>query len=346
VRSAAGYRWLRRLAVFLLVPDAYAGWFPFALECARTRLATGQVHVVLTTSSPDTAHLVGLVLRERFPVPWVADFRDPWVRRLTFQAPTAAHRRLHVWLEGRVLARADRVIVTNEATRDDFLRRHPGIPAERFAVIPNGFDPEDLASLGENLRHPVKSAADPLVLAHTGLLAGRRTLEPFLAGMLRLAARNPELGSRLRLRQIGPREDVNDELVRRSGLADQVTFLPPASHQAILGEMAAADALLLLESGGAEGSLITPGKIFEYLASRRPILAVVPEGPAAELMRTTGAGEVVHPDDVAGLAEVLGRWVAQRPPPSRVPDAVLAPYARPALAGRLATLLGGLADRV
>ncbi len=340
VRSAAAIRWLRRLSSLVLVPDAYAGWFPFALARARERLEAGGIDAVLTTSSPDTAHLVGLVLRERFQIPWIADFRDPWMRRLTFQAPTAAHHKLHHWLEGRVLERADRIVVTNEATRDDFLARHPKIPAARLAVIPNGFDPEDLAPLNQQLRPPRN--ADELVLTHTGLLSGKRTLAPIAAAMSRIFAEHPELRQRLTLRQIGPREDVNDDIVARAGIGDRVVFLPPTTHAAILEEMTQAGALLLLEAAGPEGQLITPGKIFEYLASRGPILAAVPEGPAAELVRTLGAGEVVPPEDTASIAAVLARWIAEGPPTSRADEAALAPYARPALAARLAGLLDEL----
>jgi glycosyltransferase involved in cell wall biosynthesis len=348
-RSSSAFRWLRRLSSFFLVPDAYVGWFPFALAAARARLNQGQIDVLLTTSSPDTAHLVGLVLRERLPVPWVADFRDPWVRRLTFEAPTGLHHRLHLWLERRVLERADLVLVTNEATRDDFLERHPGIPEERFAVIPNGYDPEDLAAMREISLTPGQARRESakgdrrFVLAHTGLLSGKRTLAPLIDGIERLLAEHPELRRRFLLRQVGPRESVNDQLVSAAGLEDCVAFLPPTGHRQILAEMAAADALLLIESAEPAGRLITPGKIFEYLASGRPILALVPEGPAADLVRAAAAGEVVAPGDAAGIAAVLARWLGEEPPAPPVRDEVLAPYARPALAARLASLLDELA---
>jgi glycosyltransferase involved in cell wall biosynthesis len=342
VRSSVTFRHLRQLASFFLIPDAYAGWFPFALEAAAKRLAAGGVDVLFTTSSPDTSHLVGLVLRERHPVPWVADFRDPWVRRLTFAAPTRAHERLHHWLEQRVLERADRVIVTNDETRDDFLRRHPMIPFTRFAVIPNGFDPEDLVAPGLSSPRPgPRPATDdrPLVLVHTGLLSGRRTISPLLAGIEHLLAARPELRPRLRVRQVGPRESVNDELVLASGLREIVTFMPPVDHRQILAEMVEADALLLLEADEPKGSLITPGKIFEYLASGRPLLALVPEGPAAALVRAAGGGEVVSPGASGHIAEVLARWLDHGPPATPSREAFLADYSRPALAARLASLL-------
>jgi len=344
VRSTTGFQTLRWLTSCVLVPDAYLGWFPFALAAARARIERGGIDVLLTTSSPDSAHLVGLVLRERTRVPWVADFRDPWVRRLTFQAPTALHARLQAWLEGRVLARADGVLVTNEATRADFLARYPQLPKAKFVVLPNGFDPADL-ELGARSdgRSDVRSAPDPgrrFVLAHTGLLSGKRSLAPLVQGLELLFDRRPDLRARLLVRQIGPRESVNDALVRQHALSDVIEFEPPRRHPEVLQAMAVADGLLLLEADEPQGSLITPGKIFEYLAVGRPILALVPKGPAADLVTEFDAGVVVHPGDAAGIAHTLAGWLTSGPPePGGWRGAALARYSRPVLAERLAETL-------
>jgi glycosyltransferase involved in cell wall biosynthesis len=349
VRSTAGFRAWRSLAGFFLIPDAYAGWFPFALAAVRERVAAGGIDVLFTTSSPDTAHLVGLVVREQLGIPWVADFRDPWVRRLTFTAPTPLHARLQSWLEHRVLTRADRVIVTNEATRDDFLARHAGLSADKLVVIPNGYDPEDLAPVRAFARASISGApvergdAAALVLIHTGLLSGQRTLAPLVAAITALFARRPELRARLRVRQIGPRESVNEELVQAAGLGEVIRFEPPRPHAEVLAEMARAPALLLLEADEPRGSLITPGKIFEYLAVGRPILALVPAGPAADLVTRHGAGEVVSPSDAEAIARHLERWITHGPPPMPTPGLNLSDYARPALAAKLARVLDDLA---
>ena len=348
VRSTTGFRAWRALAGFFLIPDAYAGWFPFALAKVRERLAAGGIDVLFTTSSPDTAHLVGLVVREQLGIPWVADFRDPWVRRLTFTAPTPLHARLQTWLERRVLTRADRVLVTNEATRDDFLGRHPRLPADKVIVIPNGYDPDDVAAVREGAAASAATAVPnspgaALVLVHTGLLSGRRTLAPLVAAITALLARRPELRARLRVRQIGPRESVNEEMVAAAGLGDVIRFEPPRPHAEVLAEMARAPALLLLEADEPRGSLITPGKIFEYLAIGRPILALVPPGPAADLVIHHQAGEVASPGDTNAIARHLERWITHGPPPVPTPGPNLGEYARPALAAKLARVLDDLA---
>jgi glycosyltransferase involved in cell wall biosynthesis len=163
-----------------------------------------------------------------------------------------------------------------------------------------------------------------------------------VAGLAALCARRPELRDRLRVCQIGPRESVNDALVAAAGLSDLFEFRPPRRHAEILQTMAAADALLLLEADEPQGSLITPGKIFEYLMVGRPILALVPEGPAADLVRRFAAGTVVAPGDASGIADLLAAWLSVRPAPPIVPAGELAQYARPALARRLAELLEGI----
>ncbi|MGD8396132.1 MAG: glycosyltransferase [Candidatus Eiseniibacteriota bacterium] len=357
-RSTLLFRALRGLTGWFLIPDAYIGWLPFAWRAVRRRLRAGGIDALLTTSSPDTAHLVGLLLGRRRGVPWVADFRDPWVRRLTLRTPTALHRRLHVWLEGRVLAAADRVLVTNAATRDDFVARHPKVPASRFAVIPNGVDPADLpadwetapaanepslaATLGAGPRPAAPGGAPVLELLHAGLLSDRRTLAPVLAALVRVLEDEPARRERLELVQLGPRERINDRLVAEHGLESVVRFAPPVEHATVLRAMRAAGALLLLECGGERGALITPGKLFEYLASRRPILAVVPEGPAADLVRELGAGEVVDPDDRDRLAATLARWIDAGPPRSAVTPERLTPFLRPGLARELAGVLDAL----
>ncbi len=331
---------LRGTAAWFTVPDAYWGWVPFAYRAARRLRRPGIKQVLVTTSSPDSAHLVGLLWRRHQRPPWVADFRDPWVRRLTFKAPTRWHLKWHTILEGRVLDAADRVLVTNEETKDDFLARHPRVPGDKFRVIPNGFDPDDLPVIGQPRAAP---AAAGRVLLHAGLLSGRRNLAPILAALCGLAVLKPELAKRLRLVQLGPREAVNDALVEKHNLGGAVQFRDPVDHHAVLQAMAAADWLLLIESASARGALITPGKLFEYLAVGRPILALVPEGPAARIVRECDAGVVIDPDNTAAISETLAAWLSGGAPARGARPEATARFHRQTLASQFAGVLEGVA---
>ena len=322
-------RRIARLSQWAFVPDTYVGWIPFAVRAAARRLDRGGIDLLYTTSSPDSAHLVGLALARR-GIPWVADFRDPWTRRLTFEPPTPFHRRLHETLETRVLERADRVVVTSERTAADFRRRHPRLPARKIVTITNGFDESDFPD-----EEPVSFLRPTIV--HTGQLTGRRTIEPLLSGLAALAAKDPEGQCRVSVLLIGPREAENEERVRRRGLEHVVRFLDPIPHREVTRFQRGASALLLIESGEERGSLILPGKAFEYLAAQRPIVAIVPNGAAKDLLEPLGCAVFASPNDPASIATAL-EAVREGNLPRPAPLEALNCYSRQQLAGRLAAL--------
>ncbi|MBD3334673.1 MAG: glycosyltransferase, partial [Candidatus Eisenbacteria bacterium] len=136
-------RCLSRIRATLFVPDARIGWFPFAVSRARAIHRRRPVDAVLSTGPPFTAHLIGRSVARRIGRPWVADYRDPWTHAAFYPPRPGWVRRLDRRLEGRCLARADRNIVVVPAMRDEFLADHPRLAPHRFAVIPNGYDPDD-----------------------------------------------------------------------------------------------------------------------------------------------------------------------------------------------------------
>jgi glycosyltransferase involved in cell wall biosynthesis len=174
-RSAAGLRRLRTLASWFLVPDAYVGWIPYAEAAGKRLLREMPFDLIYTTSSPDSAHLVGRALAREFHLPWVADFRDPWTRRLSYRPPTRWHDARQRKLERAVLEEASQITVTAEATRDDFQARNPQITAGKVAVVTNGYDEDDFAPWAD--LHP---APDQMQILHAGQLNPERPAEPFL----------------------------------------------------------------------------------------------------------------------------------------------------------------------
>jgi glycosyltransferase involved in cell wall biosynthesis len=344
-RSGRRIHWLRNVSRLFLIPDAYVAW---ARAAAAHGEALGRRHpfnAILTTSSPDSAHLAGARLQRRLRIPWIADFRDPWTRRMAYAPPTQLHDRWHRRLERAVLRHADRVLVTSEATRDDFLKRTKGLPPDRVVVIPNGYDESDftaaeawLASAGAN---PGKI---PPIL-HAGQLNPERPIGPYLAGLRHLRDRDPDLAARASTLFMGAHYDGHLQEVLAAGMEDLVRFEGNRPHVESVAALLQAHVLLLLEQNSDRGRLILPGKVWEYARSRRPILAVVPPGGAADrLVRDLDAGRVVdpaRPDQVAaGIAELLAR-----PADSGAQLERLTPYERRALTAKLARELDSvLAD--
>jgi glycosyltransferase involved in cell wall biosynthesis len=325
-RRRGVFRGLRALQSFFFLPDGYVGWSRAAAREAAARIGLGGVDAVWTTSSPESAHVAGLALRRRFGLPWVADFRDPWVGRVTYRPPTPIHDRAQRRLERDVVREADRVTMVSEAMIAEYRRRYPDVTPDRFHLVPNGYDPDDFARAESHGRPRSASAPRPFLLLHAGQLAHRPTVETVLAAVRRIHGSTPELESRLRVRFLGGNEEIADPARLRAELGPLIEVSPSVPHLESIAAMRDADALLLLGHGGRGDALIYTGKIYEYLASGRPVLAVADEGPATELIRRLGAGAVHRPGDSDGLASTLLDWVrrAERgePAPGASPRAL------------------------
>lgn len=331
--------WIRA-NVFL--PDARVGWVPFARRAARRLLREAARQyapfaAVVTSGPPHSVHLVGLGLR-RTGVPWVADFRDPWTginfyEDLPMSRPARALDRR---LERRVLRTAD-AVTTVSPTWARLLEREAGLAPGSVHVVHNGVDEADLAALDGV---PVRD--DAFVLAHVGSLYGTRNPTALWAALARLGAEGAV--PRIAVRLVGRVDEAALADARASGVPVEVA--PYVPHEAALREMAEAALLLLtVEPFPAEAGMIT-GKLYEYLASGRPILGVGPAGgDAAALLAETGGGALLARDDVDGLAEAVrahyAAWEAGAPRQGAPWEAV-APYTRRAQTLRLGEILRGL----
>ncbi len=355
-RSRAATRFLRGLSRFFLVPDTYVGWSRRAAAVAEEEIARHPCALLFTTSSPDSAHLLGRRVKRATGIPWVADFRDPWTGRLSYAPPTPLHHRLHFALEGSCLREADAVVVTTPETRDDFLARHRDLDPAKFCIIPNGFDEEDFAAaFAERAAGACVGAgawipAEGFPVLHAGQLNLDRPLGPFLAGLRLYRERGLGAGYAGAAREamtflLGPCYDSHGEEVKAAGLSDAVRFLPGRTHHDAVAAMLSARVLLLLEQDSDRGRLVLPGKAFEYLRAGRPILAVVPRGgAAARFVRETNAGIAVDPSSPTEIAEALARLLDGEADPRRTVVSA-ARYERRILTAELARLFDAVSAR-
>jgi glycosyltransferase involved in cell wall biosynthesis len=312
-RSSRGFARLRGLGDFFLLPDAYAGWIGPATRAGRRRLAAGDIALIYSSSPPDSSHRVAQRLADASGLPWVADFRDPWINLHLKTPPTPLHRALHARMEAAVLARAQVVAVT-EAWRRHYAARAARAPR----LIRNGFDPADFAALPGMAPPPGAPATPegPLTILHTGKLSLTRSARPVLAGLAALRAEAPALAARLRLVFLGPRESDNEAAAAAAGVADLVRFEPPVSHAESVARQAAADLLLLIKHDDARYRDLVPGKFYEYAAAGPPILAVTPPGEIESLIAEHALGWVCRPEAASvkrALQEALAALAAGRP---------------------------------
>jgi glycosyltransferase involved in cell wall biosynthesis len=305
---------------------------------------------MLSTSPPDSAHLAALEVRARYRLPWIADFRDPWIGLHFRTPPTAWHRRRQEGLERRVLEGADLVLTASRSHADDLERRatRPLESPERLRLarlhhLANGFEPAAVPGVPAGERPP---SDQTFTLVFTGTLSQMSDTGVFLEALHDLLARRPEARRRIRARLAGPFDTDYADRAVALGLTGIVEFLGPRAHAETLALQRRADLLLLWKPRGAGFHTMVPGKLYEYLDAGRPLLALLePDEEAADLVRRAG-GEVVPSGRREPLSEAIERrylaWKEGGPAPSARPE-WLDEHSRERLAGRLAGLLDGIA---
>ncbi len=337
-RSSRGFGFLRRLGEYFLVPDTYVGWVPFAVRAASNLIRSERFDVLYSTSPPDSTHLAAHIIARRFSIPWAADCRDPWVALYLRNPATPLHRALNRRME-RAVAGADRVLVTTSWHEERLRSAYPGIHVER---IPNGYDEEDFMQAGTACR-----PGGAFIIVHCGMLTLGRSSRPFLEGLARLVRRSPAVAGGIRVVFIGARESANEAWVNRFGLEDIVSFEDIIPHAECTMRERGSHALLLLKHDDARYRGLVPGKLYEYIGARRPILAVVPRGEAARLVADLGRGEVADigdPDDIADKVWKMLTMHRDGRLESSYNLAEVPEFSRRSLAGRLAAVLEGMVN--
>jgi glycosyltransferase involved in cell wall biosynthesis len=278
-------------------PAPRVGWMPFALRAARRLLREEAYDCVVTSSPPESAHLVGLLLGRRRPA-WVADFRDGWC----FEPYTVRFRRtpqqaVDRRLERRVALAAEVVIGATPPIADDLVRRL----GARARWIPNGWDPDAGAAARSA---PSESGGGACTIVYTGRLWGPRgrTPEPFFRALR--AVQSAPGAPPVRLVHAGEVAPQDRALIESTGVSPLVEHVGVLDRRAVIALQRSADVLLLITSSNSSEAT---GKLFEYLGAGRPILALAGENEAARVVRETRTGVVVPGDDVEAIADALRR---------------------------------------
>lgn len=335
--AAARVGRMKKVRDWMQVPDHVVSWVPFAVEAAGAWAAEISPTCLYSTSPYHSTHLAALRLKRRLGVPWICDFRDPWATDQFTAYPTQLHRRFNAWLEARVVAAADAVTVISRGMRDDFAARYPE-HAAKLHVIYNGFDDDDFRALA------APPAGPPWTIRHLGTFYTDRKPDAFLRGLAAFRAAHAAAMNDFRVELYGSHNaDVEarlKSLAAELGLEGVVRFLPYVPHSEALRLLGTSHALLLVPGPGA--TTVT-GKLFEYLAARRPILATAPFPSGIDEIAANPLRAGDTPEAVAAALAKLHAALAAGSPESTLPAAAdVARYSRRAAAGRLAALVNEL----
>lgn len=315
----------------LFIPDARIGWLIPATRRLNTFLQQEKIDAIISTGPPHTVHLIASKVSKKFSIPWLADFRDPWTGIDYFDklALTAAARRLHQRLEYRILTQADSVI-----TVSPFLQKMlEGISHRKVHVITNGFDEE-------NFLHKRPAPDARFTIVHMGMLGGARDHRIFWQALAAFAQQDKAFHETLEIRLYGKVDATILESIPPilTGNTYLEQYVP---HIAVPKILQRAQLLYLPIHDCAIDAGFLPGKLFEYLAARRPILSIGPvHGDTANVIRSLKAGKTVgYTDQDALLHYFRERFLAFQQHEPFEASSSIAQFSRRNLTAALAELL-------
>lgn len=292
--------WKQKFALFIrsnmFIPDPRVTWVSKSVNVLEKYLKQHPVDVIVSTGPPHSMHLIARKIASSMNIPWIADFRDPWTKMFYFKDLRLGRRawKKHNKLEQGVLDDADVVIAVSPLVREDFQNK-TSTPVE---LITNGFDEEDFTM-------DIKPNGF-FNIVHTGLFASDGIPATLWKVLADLMEKDPLLRSQLCIRLVGKTDTEVLESLGEYGLSDNVLDLGYRSHIESICEQKAASLLILPLRKAPEYRKTLPGKIFEYMASRRPVLGIGQEyGVAAEFLKTNGAGVMYDWDNYEGLSSFI-----------------------------------------
>src|SRR5436190_10915798 len=337
---------VRGLANVLLQPDTQVLWMPDAVRAARRLLREVPHAAIVATGPPFSTFLIGAALSRRTGLPLVLDYRDEWGLSNAYWENKRLNRFCRS-VQGRMQIRVVRqaralVATTRSSARALEAVRASAASAARVSWIYNGFDPEDYAPRPSG-RQDTKSYR----LAYVGTLWGLTSVAPLVEAVGDLARRQPALAAGLELVFAGRRTSSQGELLGRlKGLPCGVVEHPYLDHRAAINLVQSADGLCVLLADLPGADRVVPAKVFEYMAAKRPILAVGPRGEGWDLLDDYPAAGRFVPADVGGISRWLAgqlerHWAGGASP---FPDWDASRYDRRSQAGQLAEILESVTE--
>ena len=332
--------WKDKLSIWIrgnfLIPDPRRFWIKSSVKFLSEYLKENRVDAIISTGPPHSMHLIALGVKKHFPdLPWLADFRDPWTNidfynelNLTFIADKIHHR-----LEKKVVRNTDCLVTVSQGWMNGFLAMKP----KKTKVITNGFDAADI-HVGDI--EPDKKFS----ISHIGTLNAARNPKILWEVLGEMCNENAEFRADLQIQLIGKVDYSVTEQLKSAGLENQLNKIDYLPHQQAIEKQQSSQILLLLINQSANANGILTGKFYEYMASRRPILAIGPtNGDAAAVLNETQAGKMVDFDDKENTKKiVLEYYRLYKNEALTVQSNAIMQYSRKSLTGELSKTLNEL----
>lgn len=279
----------------LFIPDARVLWVKPSVSYLEKYIKENNIDTIVTSGPPHSLHLIGLELKQKLNVKWFADFRDPWTtigyHKSLLLSSYAAKK--HKNLEYKVLNTADTIIVTSKTTKTEF----QAITNKPISVITNGYDVENVEK---------QTLDEKFTLAHIGSFLSERNPLFLWECLVELLNEIPSLRNDLEIKLIGAVSQEVLDAIAEFKLGDYLNLLGYVSHHEAIAHQKKSQVLLLIEINSEDTKSIIPGKLFEYMVSNRPIIAIGPQGSDfADIIKETNTGVFFDYSEKAKLKSVI-----------------------------------------
>ncbi|MDB4061655.1 glycosyltransferase family 4 protein [Vicingaceae bacterium] len=288
----------------LFIPDPRKGWNKYAYKKAEEILTKYNIQTVITTSPPHSTQLIGLKLKERLNTNWIADLRDPWTDIYYYHL--LGHSK---WskskdknLEKNVIERSDKILTVSKGLSEIFSSKSDQKILDKIKLIPNGFDPDDFSQPLD-----LSKQDNYFVIAYTGTMSNQYEPEVFFNALKKV-----KTTKRIKVQFVG---SIASTIISKIKELDiEVEVIPTVPHDQIVRYQRSADALLLVIPKVSNAKGILTGKLFEYLASYKPIIGIVPEeSDAREIIEDCKAGICFTRNEIEQLTASLTKLIHSDP---------------------------------
>jgi len=312
------------------IPDARKNWVQPSVSFLSDYIEKHKIETIITTGPPHSLHLIGLQLKVRLGVKWLADFRDPWTT-IGYHKDlklTDSSKAKHIDLEQKVLNTADEIIVTSNHTKNEFQTK----TKQLITVITNGYDAHSVRVEGKD---------EKFTLSHIGSLLSERNPVVLWETLSELIQDDEAFSEAFKLQLIGVVSDDVIESIHQNGLNNHVDVVGYVSHDEALKFQMQSQLLLLIEIDSEDTKAIIPGKVFEYIVSETPILAIGPKDADVEqIIKSTNTGTYFNYQQKAQLKlQILNYFEAFKNNTLTVNAIGLQQYSRKVLTQKLSEII-------
>lgn len=287
-----------RLPVLDVLPDSHSWWYWGACRLGKKIIRKqGPFQLIYSRACPFTSNLVGLFLKRKTGLPWIAHFSDPWVDSPYFPDFGYLHRRIIQKLENLVVQHADAITFASEYIKEMFVKKYTKLIAKKSFVAPNCYDASIYPAYQEKKQRTAK-----FTLTYTGKFYGIRSPAPLLQALRIILETSPSLSQEMQVLIVGELDAEYRALISKLEVEKIVSVVEMVPYHESLEYMSDADVLLLVDAPSEGPSVFLPSKLLDYIALNKPILGITPlEGTSADVIRAAG-GIVVSPHDIKGIA--------------------------------------------